>query len=82
MLEPLAGDPRWGGLQVVTVMMQTPGHWFSYTKVAGVWWCQDSAGPPAAVRGDPFLVQNANMTIQEIGFSIQYSPNISHVFQN
>ena len=70
VLEPLAGDPRWGGLQVVTVMIQTPGHWISYTKVAGVWWCQDSAGPPAAVRGDPFLAQNANTTIQEIGFMV------------
>ena len=55
---------------MVTVMIQTPGHWFSYTKVAGVWWCQDSAGPPAAVIGDPFLAQNANTTIQEIGFMV------------
>ena len=70
VLEPVVGDPRWGGLEVVTALVQTPGHWVNYTKVAGVWWCQDSAGPPVAVPGDPFLTQSANNTIQELGFRV------------
>ena len=70
VLEPVVGDPRWGGLEVVTALVQTPGHWINYTKVAGVWWCQDSAGPPGAFLADPFLAQSANNTIQELGFRV------------
>ena len=68
LLEPVVGDPRWGGLEVVSALVQTPGHWINYTKMAGVWWCQDSAGPPAAVLGNPFLAQSAITTIQELAF--------------
>ena len=70
MLEPVVGELRWEGLEVVTALVQTPGHLVNYTKVAGVWWCQDSAGPPAAVPGDPFLAQSANTIIQELGLRV------------
>mgnify|MGYP006908578253 FL=1 len=53
---------------MVSALVQTPGHWINYTKMAGVWWCQDSAGPPAAVLGNPFLAQSAITTIQELAF--------------
>ena len=63
--EPQDGDAAFFGKTCVAVLVNTPGHWIAYVKVASSWWCLDSVRD-AAFEQNPFHHQSANRRIMQL----------------
>ena len=63
LVEPQAGDPVWGGREVVAALTFSPGHWVTYLRHQGVWWRVDSGGPGTVVQANPFRDQSHHISI-------------------
>ena len=66
--EPQAGDPAWGGREVVAALTSSPGHWVAYLRLQGVWWRVDSGGQGHAIQANPFADQSHRVTIDVLAF--------------
>jgi hypothetical protein len=62
--EPQQGDPAWQGRQLVAVLVETPGHWVTFVKVAGVWYSVDAV----IAVSDPFANQSPQSVIHLLAF--------------
>ena len=66
--EPQDGQAAFFGKQMAAVLVSTPGHWITYIKLRGVWWCVDSVGAHAVQR-NPFQCQSPQHMIMQLWFS-------------
>ena len=65
--EPRDGEAAFFGKEVAAVLVSTPGHWVTYIKLRGVWWCVDSIRAHAVQR-NPFLCQSPRHMIMQLWF--------------
>ena len=66
--EPPDGDAAFLGKQLAGVLVSTPGHWKTYLKLRGVWWCVDSVRAHAEQR-NPFQCQTPRHLIMQCWFT-------------
>ena len=65
--EPRVREAAFFGKEVAAVLVSTPGHWITYIKLRGVWWCVDSIRAHAVQR-NPFLCQSPRHMIMQLWF--------------
>ena len=65
--EPRDREAAFFGKEVAAVLVSTPGHWITYIKLRGVWWCVDSIRAHAVQR-NPFLCQSPRHMIMQLWF--------------
>ena len=65
--EPRDREAAFFGKEVAAVLVSTPGHWVTYIKLRGVWWCVDSIRAHA-VQSNPFLCQSPRHMIMQLWF--------------
>ena len=65
--EPRDGEATFFGKEMVAVLVSTPGHWITYIKLRGVWWCVDSVRAHAVQR-NPFQCQSPQHMIMQLWF--------------
>ena len=63
VLEPVVGDPVWGGRRVVAALTRQPGHWVTYLCRGLVWWRVDSVGR-GVQQSSPFQDQSQSLSIR------------------
>lgn len=74
MSEPQDGDAAFYGKNCAAALVhqrqeqnRQSGHWMTYVKVQGTWWCLDSVGD-AAFQQSPFDHQTPLHTIMQLWF--------------
>lgn len=65
--EPQHGEAAFFGKHIAAVLVSTPGHWITYIKLRGVWWCVDSIRAHAVQR-NPFQCQSRAHMIMQLWF--------------
>ena len=74
--KPVANDPNWAGKDLVLVVahegtgaLNTGSHYFTFSKVANVWWRVDT-GTQTIVQQNPFTAQMGSR--DRAGFTINF----------